>query len=387
MQYPQRFSNLPAYAFPRLRALLDQHAPGGDVVHMSLGEPKHAYPGFIDDTIARHAAGFNRYPANPGIPELLSACADWANMRYGSTLEAETQILALNGTREGLFNAVLALCPEEKNGAKPVVLMPNPFYQVYAVGAIEARAETVFLPATRDTGFLPDFSGLPAEVLDRTCVAFVCSPSNPQGAVADAAYWQNLMDLAEKHDFRVFADECYAEIYRDTPPPGALAADADPERLVVFHSLSKRSNLPGLRSGFAASGPANIAAMKKLREYAGAPLPTPLQHAAAAAWRDEDHVNENRALYRAKYEIADQILGDVDGYRPVEAGFFVWLPVDDGEAVAKHIWSTTGVRVLPGAYLSRSIDGLDPGAGYIRIAMVAPFDEFRRGLTLVRQCL
>ena len=387
MQFPQRFSDLPAYAFPRLRALLDQHAPGGDVLHMSIGEPKHPFPPFVAEIIQRNAADFGKYPPNPGDEDLLAATAEWISTRYGLSLDPSLNFLALNGTREGLFNAVLALCPEKKNGQRPIVLMPNPFYQVYAVGAIEARADPVMLPATAETGYLPDFDAVPDDVLSRTSIAFVCSPSNPQGAVATSAYWQNLLDLAEKHDFRIFADECYSEIYRDEQPPGVLETNADPERIVAFHSLSKRSNLPGLRSGFAASGPKNIAAMKKLREYAGAPMPLPLQSAAAAAWRDEEHVNENRALYRAKYDIADQIFGDVDEYQSPNAGFFIWMPVSDGEQAALKIWKETGVRVLPGAYLSRPVDGRDPGSGYIRIAMVAPIDEFRHGLKLVRQCL
>lgn len=387
MQFPKRFSELPEYAFPRLRALLDGHEPGGDVIHMTIGEPRHPFPDFVPEVIARHASEFRRYPVNAGIPELLSAIADWTRLRYGAEMDPETNVFALNGTREGLFNTTLALCPEEKNGQKPVILMPNPFYQVYAVAAIEAGAEPVYLPALPDNGFLPDFAALSPEILNRCAIAFICTPSNPQGAIADVSYWDDLLALAEQYDFRVFADECYSEIYRDTPPPGILSRPADPERIVAFHSLSKRSNLPGLRSGFAATGPRNVTAMKKFREYAGAPLPMPLQHAAAAVWRDEEHVKENRELYRSKYSIADEILGDIPGYRPVEAGFFIWLPVWDGEAVARKIWTSTGVRVLPGAYLSRDVGGKDPGAGYIRIAMVAPDDEFRRGLSLVRDCL
>lgn len=387
MQFPKRFFDLPPYAFPRLRALLDTCPPGGEPLAMSIGEPKHRFPEFVTDVIAEYSHEFNQYPTNPGHPDLLDACAQWIKLRFGAERSASENFISLNGTREGLFNAVLALCPETKMGKKPVILMPNPFYQVYAVGAIEARTEPVFLPSTGATGHLPDFASVPADILDRTAIAFICSPSNPQGAVADRAYWQDLLNLAEKHDFRVFADECYSEIYRDAPPPGALEADADPERLVVFHSLSKRSNLPGLRSGFACSGPKNIAAMKRLREYAGAPQPLPLQRAAAAVWRDEEHVNKNRALYRAKYKIADEVLGDVDGFEPVNAGFFVWLPVGNGEQATRKIWTETGVKVLPGAYLSRNVDGHDPGAEYIRIALVAPEDDVRRGLGLIRQCL
>jgi hypothetical protein len=199
------------------------------------------------------------------------------------------------------------------------------------------------------------------------------------------------LELAERHDFQIFADECYAELYRDTPPPGALEiaaqVGAHPERVVIFHSLSKRSNMPGLRSGFAAGGPDSIARMKQLRNYAGAPLPLPLQAVATRAWSDEDHVEENRALYRAKYAIADEILGDVPGYVPPQAGFFLWLPVADGEAAAVKLWRKTGVRVLPGAYLAREVDGATPGADRIRVAMVAPEDEMRDGLTRLRSCL
>lgn len=384
MTFPERFNALPDYAFPRLRALLRDVPPGGEVISMSIGEPRHPMPPFLANILARNIDGFAKYPPIHGTDGLRASIAAWIRRRYGADLDPDTRIMPLNGTREGLFNTLLALCPERKNGHTPLVLMPNPFYQVYAVAAIEARAEPVYLPATAETGFLPDFAALPSEVLDRTAVAFICSPSNPQGAVADAGYWRTLMDLAERHDFKVFADECYSEIYRDAPPPGILACAADPERALAFHSLSKRSNLPGLRSGFVASGPGNIAQLKKLREYCGAPLPLPVQAVSDAAWSDEAHVNENRALYRQKFEIADHVMADVSGYAPVNAGFFLWLPVDDGEAAAKRIWAASGVRVLPGAYLSRSTKGQDPGANYIRIAMVADQDEFRRGLSLVR---
>jgi aspartate/methionine/tyrosine aminotransferase len=219
----------------------------------------------------------------------------------------------------------------------------------------------------------------------------LCSPANPQGAVADAGWWRELIALAERHDFQIFADECYSELYRDTPPPGALEIAAQmgahPERVVIFHSLSKRSNMPGLRSGFAAGGPASITRMKQLRNYAGAPLPLPLQAVATRAWSDEAHVEENRALYRAKYAIADAILGDVPGYTAPQAGFFLWLPVADGEAAAVKLWRETGVRVLPGAYLAREVDGVTPGADRLRVAMVAPQDEMRDGLTRLRSCL
>lgn len=389
--FPERFETLPEYAFPRLRALLDAHAPGGDVVHMTIGEPKHAFPGWITDVIAREAAGFGRYPVNEGMPELCEAVADWVARRYEVRVDPQREVLALNGTREGLYNAMMALCPEEKAGQRPVVLIPNPFYQVYMVAALSVGAEPVFLNATRDTGYLPDFDAVPAEVLKRTAAVYLCSPSNPQGAVADWAYWAHLIDLAERYDFRILADECYSEIYRDTPPAGALEVarevGADPERVLIFHSLSKRSNLPGLRSGFVAGGPECIARMRQLRNYAGSPLPMPLQHAAVAAWSDEAHVDENRALYQEKYAIADDIMSGVAGYSGPEAGFFLWLEVEDGEAAALRLWRETGVRVLPGAYLSRDTAGGNPGKHYIRAAMVAPKDEMAQGLTRLRDCL
>ena len=390
MIYPQRFSNLPEYAFPRLRALLDGHAPGGDVVHMSIGEPRHLMPPFLDAVLQDNLQGFAKYPVNEGTPKLLEAIAAWVAQRYGVSLGPE-RLMALNGTREGLFNLALALCPEAKNGAQPLVLTPNPFYQVYAVAALAAGAEPHFIPATEATGNLPDYTALDPALLDRVALAYVCSPANPQGAVASRAYWAALLALAEKHDFRIIADECYSEIWRETPPPGLLEAaaetGADPERVLVVHSLSKRSNLPGLRSGFIAGGPESIRRIRQLRNYAGAPLPEPLQAVAAAVWADETHVTENRALYQQKYRIADQVLAGVPGYVGPPAGFFLWLPVADGEAAALKLWRETGVRVLPGAYLSRDTATGNPGAGHIRVAMVAGADEFRDGLTRLRACL
>ncbi len=391
MDFPERFANLPEYAFPRLRRLLDAHPPGGEVIQMTIGEPRHAFPPWVAQVIADHAADFGRYPPNDGTPELRQAIADWVARRYGVTVDPETQVMGLNGTREGLFNAALALCPETKRGKRPAVLIPNPFYQVYAVAALAVGAEPVYVPAGAGTGFLPDYGSVPPDILDRTAIAYLCSPANPQGAVASRAYWAELLALAERHDFYIFADECYSEIWRDAPPPGALeaakAAGADPERVVIFHSLSKRSNLAGLRVGFMAGGPRSIAAAKRLRAYAGAPVPLPLQRAAETVWADEDHVEENRALYQRKYRIADAVFAGIEGAGAPEAGFFLWLPVEDGEAAALKLWRETGVRVLPGAYLSRAVDGDTPGQGYIRVAMVAEENEMQRGLTAIRDCL
>ncbi|WP_085310648.1 aminotransferase class I/II-fold pyridoxal phosphate-dependent enzyme [Planktotalea arctica] len=393
--FPERFSNLPAYAFPRLRALLDHHKPrleaGSDVVHMTIGEPKHPFPDWVSGIIAENVAGFNSYPANDGTPELQGAIADWLRRRFGAVIDPATQVMALNGTREGLYNAAMALCPETKNGAQPIVLTPNPFYQVYMIAAISVNAEPHFVNATAASGHLPDFTALPEDVLKRTSIAYMCSPANPQGAVAPEAFWRDLIALGEQYDFQIFADECYSEIYRDAPPVGALrvAQDmgADPERVLVFHSLSKRSNMPGLRSGFVAGGPDSIKRIKQLRAYSGAPLPLPLQKVAERAWADETHVDENRALYQEKYGIADEVFANVQGYQAPEAGFFLWLPVENGEEAALKLWKETGVRVLPGEYLSKDTDQGNPGKEYIRVAMVAPKDEMQRGLIKIRDCL
>ncbi|WP_428547014.1 aminotransferase class I/II-fold pyridoxal phosphate-dependent enzyme [Profundibacter sp.] len=391
MDFPERFSNLPEYAFPRLRGLLDAHAAGGDVLHMTIGEPQHDFPDWVLEIITKHGKEFRKYPPNAGSPELLVSIAGWVKRRFGVTVDAATEVSTVNGTREGLYNAAMALCPETKGGKQPVVLTPNPFYQVYAVAALSVGAEPVYVAADAENGFLPDYAGLPDDVLNRTAIAYICSPSNPQGAVASREYWQDLIALAEKYDFKIFADECYSEIYRNTSPVGALQVaremGADPERVLIFHSLSKRSNLPGLRSGFVAGGPQSIARIKKLRDFSGAPLPLPLQRVAEKVWADEDHVIENRALYCEKFDIADEILGDVEGYQSPEAGFFLWLPVEDGEAAALKLWQETGVRVLPGAYLSRDVNGYNPRHKYIRVAMVAPKQEMRQGLMRLKRCI
>ncbi len=390
MVFPERFSNLPVATWPRLRALLNVPSKASDVINMTIGEPRHAFPAFVGDILAANLAGFNSYPSNEGQDDLLTAMGGFLKRRYGLDV-ANDRIIALNGTREGLYNAAMALCPETKNGKRPVVLTPNPFYPVYAVAALSVAAEPVYVPATEATGHLPDFASLSSETLARTAIAYLCSPANPQGAVADEAYWRDLITLAEKHDFKIFADECYSEIYRDTPPPGGLEIatrmGADPDRVVIFQSLSKRSNLPGLRCGFAAGGAKSIARLRQLRAFAGAPLPGPLQVVATKVWDDEGHVEENRSLYHRKYDIADDILGHVPGYMSPQAGFFLWLQVDDGEQAALKLWQDTGVRTLPGAYLSRDVAGENPGKGYIRVAMVAPTQEMQRGLTLIRDCL
>ncbi len=389
--FPERFRELPEYAFSRLRSLLDGHPAGAETLEMSIGEPRHEFPKWIVQEILENVESFGRYPANFGDSNLLGAISDWIRFRYGVSVDPETRIVVLNGTREGMFNVCIALCPERKNGAQPRVLIPNPFYQVYSAAALAAGAKPVCVPANEDNSHLPDYAALPSDILQTTSILYICSPSNPQGAVATSDYLAGLIELAEKHDFRVFADECYSEIYRGEAPVGILevaaAKGVDSERVAAFHSLSKRSNVPGLRSGFVAAGPKATQQIKMMRAYSGAPLPTPVQKASESLWKDEIHVDKNRELYRKKFEVADAILGGVEGYRPPDAGFFLWLRVDDGESAALKLWTETGVRVLPGAYLGREANGRNPGSGYIRIALVAEEEEVRRGLEQVRGCL
>ncbi len=391
MNFPERFENLPPYAFSRLRDLLVGVNGGGRNISMTIGEPKHSFPEWVTDVIVKNAEGFNDYPANEGIPELKKAIVDWIKRRYSVSLNPQNNILALNGTREGLYNSLIALCPEKKNNLRPIVLIPNPFYQVYMAASLTVNAEPYFVEALAQNNHFPDFSSVPKSILQRTAGVYLCSPSNPQGAVATIEYWFELLKLAEEYDFTIFADECYSEIYRDKPPPGALQAlyqiAADPERLVVFHSLSKRSNLPGLRSGFLATGTENIKRLSQLKSYGGAPLPKPLQYAAAAVWSDEEHVKENRKLYAAKYKLADKILSGLEGYTRPEAGFFLWIKVQDGEKTTLDLWRQTGVSVLPGAYLAQDKNGKNPGQDFIRVALVAQEKVTGEALTKIRSFL
>ena len=395
---PRRFSDLPEYAFPRLRALLDRHPPGGGPVAMSIGEPRHPLPALLHETLARHGEGYAKYPPVDGTPGFREAVAGWLTRRFalpGGTVDPDRAILPLNGTREGLFMAAMALAPARKNGQRAAVLIPNPFYQCYAAAALAVGAEPVFVPATEESGWLPDYASLPEDLLARTAFAYYCSPSNPQGAVASREQLGRLAALAENYGFVIAFDECYSEIYPDAPPPGGLeaaVAEGVPlDHVLVFNSLSKRSNAPGLRSGFVAGGETPIAAMTRLRSYAGAPSPLPVLHAAEALWRDERHVEANRTLYREKYALADEVLGHLPGYTAPQGGFFLWLDAGDGEAATVRLWREHGVRVLPGAYLGRGdprfIDGENPGSRYIRVALVEPPAVLRPGLEAIAAVL
>src|SRR5271163_4794593 len=364
--------------FVRTRELLGDTSPGKPEISLAVGEPQHPIPAFVGPVIAEHVAEFGRYPANKGLDEFAIAVAQWLGRRYKlpRPVDPATEVLVLNGTREGLFLAALAA----KNWVtprpgRPTVLIPNPFYAAYAAGAIGADCEPVYLPTTKETGFLPELDALSDELLARTVAFYIASPANPQGAVADLDYLEKLTALARRFGFLVFSDECYCEIYSEHPPHGMLeAAGADFANVAIFHSLSKRSSLPGLRIGFVAGDRSFMQTYLELRNVAAPMVPTPMQHVAIAAYNDEKHVEENRRLYREKFDLADQIIGDRYRYRRPAGGFFLWLDVAEfggSEAVTQRLWREAGRRVVPGRYLAhQQADGSNPGADYIRVAMV-----------------
>jgi N-succinyldiaminopimelate aminotransferase len=368
--------------FVRLTDLIAGIEPGKPPINLSVGEPQHPIPSFVGPTLAAHLNEFGRYPANKGIEPFRRAVAAWLGRRYRlpRPVDPEREVLVLNGTREGLFLGAIAAkrwvqTRAIKPGVLPAVLIPNPFYAAYSAGALAADCEPVYLPATHESGFLPDLDALDEALLSRTVAFYLASPSNPQGAVASRDYLDKLAGLARRFGFLVFADECYCEIYSDNPPAGMLEASGpDFANVVVFHSLSKRSNLPGLRVGFAAGDPRFLAAFLELRNVAAPQVPTPAQYVGIAAYGDEAHVQENRKLYSAKFDLADQIVGDRYGYKRPAGGFFLWLDVGKyggSEIVTKRLWQEAGVRVVPGRYLAREqADGSNPGADYIRVAMV-----------------
>ena len=393
----EALDRLTDYPFDRLRALLgdDQPPAGLDPVIMSLGEPQHPAPALIADTVAAEAGEWNKYPPIAGSVDLLRAIANWLTRRYQlapGLIDPQRHVVAVSGTREALYMAGDVAIPATLDGQPPAVLIPNPFYQVYLGAAVMSRAEPVYLSATPDSGFLPEFNRLDEVTLGRTALAYLCTPANPQGAVAGLDYLKQAILQARRHDFVLAIDECYAEIYDRAAPPGGLEAGAALgggfDNLLVFHSLSKRSNAPGLRSGFVAGDPHLIARFKTLRNYGGASVPKPILAASAALWRDEAHVEANRDLYRQKFDRADQLLsGRFDYYRPA-AGFYLWLKVGDGEAAAKRLWSEAGVKVIPGAYLSRpGPDGVNPGRPYIRIALVQEPAQISTALDRLVACL
>ncbi len=373
---------LQAYPFEKLRVLFSGVVtPALPHIALSIGEPKHASPDFVASAITDNIDKLSNYPTTKGIPELREAIARWATQRFSlNKLDPETEILPVNGTREALFafaQTVVAAGPEA------LVCSPNPFYQIYEGAALLAGAQPEFLACRADNGFIPDFAAVSPEVWQRCQLLFICTPGNPSGAVMSSKQLKNLIALAHQYDFVIASDECYSELYFDeaSPPPGLLQACAeldrnDYQRCVVFHSLSKRSNLPGLRSGFVA-GDANILKDFLLyRTYHGCAMPVQHQLASVAAWNDEVHVKANRDLYRQKFA---EVLGILDGCLDVkqpDASFYLWAktPISDTD-FAKGLFEQQHVTVLPGSYLSREVDGYNPGANYVRMALVAEAEQ------------
>jgi len=376
---------LQPYPFERLGELLKDCTPPSDRSHVNLGmgEPRHPTPAVISNALMAHAHGLGIYPTTKGSLELRTCIANWLINRFklsSDSIDPEKNIIPVAGTREALFAVAQAVVDRR---ARPLVCMPNPFYQIYEGAALLSGAEPRFLNCNRDNGYLPDPDSLSSADWDRCQLLYLCSPGNPSGAVMPPALLLRFLELADRHDFIIAADECYSELYPDehNPPKGLLQACAeagrtDYRRCLVFHSLSKRSNAPGLRSGFVAGDATVLARFLRYRTYQGCALPEQVQAASIAAWNDETHVRDNRIAYRLKFDAMLQILGGVlDVGRP-DAGFYLWprTPIADTE-FARLLYHREHVRVLPGSYLSRDADGINPGTGHVRMALVASLEE------------
>ena len=365
--------------FVRTTELLAPYQPAKPLITLSVGEPQHPVPDFVGPVLAKHTAEFGRYPMAKGIEPFRRAVATWLSSRFQlpRPVDPESEVLVLNGSREGLFFAAITAARHvAPRKGRPAILMPNPFYPAYGAGARAAGCEQIHLPTTLANGFLPDLDAIDEATWARTVAFFIASPANPQGSVASRAYFARLKELADRFGFMILSDECYSEIYtREAPGSMLECAGPDYRNVVAFQSLSKRSNLPGMRVGFAAGDRKFMAAFLELRNVAAPQVPVPLQHVAVAAYGDEAHVEENRRLYRIKFDFADQILGSRYGYKRPAGGFCVWLDVSDrgsDEAVTVKLYRDAGVRVIPGSYLARAQnDGSNPGAGYIRLALVS----------------
>ncbi|SNB68551.1 Aspartate/methionine/tyrosine aminotransferase [Arboricoccus pini] len=383
MKWNDRLDGLNDFPFRRLAQLLAGKTPGAPPFDLSIGEPKHAPPALLATTIAEESANWNRYPPMAGTAAFREAAAGWMIRRFGlpeAALDPERHIVPLAGTKEGLFMLPQIVTPDvSRFGGRPVVLVPNPVYSTYVGAATIAGAEPIYLRADAASGFLPDLDQLEPAVLDRTSACFICTPANPQGAVADLAYLRRLVRLARTHGFLLIVDECYAEIFDREPPASglnaALAEGGDFSNVVTMHSLSKRSSAPGLRSGFVAGDSEVLSRFLRLRAYGAAVQPMPLMAAATALWRDDAHVESNRLAYRRKFDLAAKRLqGRFDFFRPA-GGFFLWLNVAEtglsGEAAALKLWCEAGVKVLPGSYLAvTDTNGINPGRDYLRVALV-----------------
>ena len=379
-------SRLQPYPFERLRKLFAGVQPPAGVCPISLGigEPRHATPAFIEQALSADLGGLAKYPATAGEPALREACAQWARQRYGIALDAATQVLPVNGSREALFAFTQVVVDASQDGAR--VICPNPFYQIYEGATLLAGAQPYYAPSDAARNFAVDWDSVPADVWEKTQLIFVCSPGNPTGAVMPLAEWEKLFALSDRYGFVIASDECYSEIYFDgTAPLGGLEAAqrlgrTDYKNLLMFTSLSKRSNVPGLRSGFVAGDAALIKAFLLYRTYHGGAMSPVVQTASMAAWADEAHVEENRRLYREKFNQVTPVLARVMDVRLPDASFYLWagipesLGLDDAD-FARELYAATGVTVLPGSYLAREANGRNPGAGRVRMALVAETAE------------
>ena len=373
------------YPFERLAKLKSGVTPPAHLAHiaMSIGEPKHAPPEFVLQALRENLAGLGAYPMAKGLPELREAIARWLTRRFQlkpGRIDPDRHVLPVSGTREGLFAFAQAVV---NRAQRPLVLTPNPFYQIYEGAALLAGAEPHFLNTAAEHGFLPDLEAVPESVWRRCQLLYICTPGNPTGAVMDSAYLKQVLELADRHDFIVASDECYAEIYLDEarPPPGLLqvceeTGRHDFHRCVAFHSLSKRSSLPGLRSGFVAGDAAVLEKFLLYRTYHGCALPVPVQVASVYAWDDERHVVENRRLYQQKFQAVMEILGPVMEVHYPPAAFYLWprTPIND-ERFARELYARQNLTVLPGSYLSRPAADGDPGKNRVRISLVPPLAE------------
>ncbi len=379
-------SRLQPYPFERLRKLFAGVQPPAGVrpISLGIGEPRHATPAFIEQALSADLVGLAKYPATAGEPALREACAQWARQRYGIALDAATQVLPVNGSREALFAFTQVVVDASQDGAR--VICPNPFYQIYEGATLLAGAQPYYAPSDAARNFAVDWDSVPADVWEKTQLIFVCSPGNPTGAVMPLAEWEKLFALSDRYGFVIASDECYSEIYFDgTAPLGGLEAAqrlgrTDYKNLLMFTSLSKRSNVPGLRSGFVAGDAALIKAFLLYRTYHGGAMSPVVQTASIAAWADEAHVEENRRLYREKFNQVTPVLARVMDVRLPDASFYLWagipesLGLDDAD-FARELYAATGVTVLPGSYLAREANGRNPGAGRVRMALVAETAE------------
>ncbi len=379
-------SRLQPYPFERLRKLFAGVQPPAGVrpISLGIGEPRHATPAFIEQALSADLVGLAKYPATAGEPALREACAQWARQRYGIALDAATQVLPVNGSREALFAFTQVVVDASQDGAR--VICPNPFYQIYEGATLLAGAQPYYAPSDAARNFAVDWDSVPADVWEKTQLIFVCSPGNPTGAVMPLAEWEKLFALSDRYGFVIASDECYSEIYFDgTAPLGGLEAAqrlgrTDYKNLLMFTSLSKRSNVPGLRSGFVAGDAALIKAFLLYRTYHGGAMSPVVQTASIAAWADEAHVEENRRLYREKFNQVTPVLARVMNVRLPDASFYLWagipesLGLDDAD-FARELYAATGVTVLPGSYLAREANGRNPGAGRVRMALVAETAE------------